>query len=690
VVQACGDAGVHVRSVVLPMSSSLRSCRPAAVLPRPFPRSILLRPIAAACVLGALCASGAALAQTQSDLGTRLALAGSLPQVVISGTRFADEADSQPAGISVINADQIRQGGYTTVNEAVMRQLGVPGRLDLNGGGEYALDLRGFGSTSDSNMVIVVDGIRVSEGDMGGTRLAGIPIETVERIELLRGSHAVLYGEGATAGVLVITTKAGKGVARRDNGQVYLAGGTQGRRELRGAATLNAGDFSVDLAAQRRLSDGHRDNFASGVGAATLAVQWQNGEGLRLVGRHAQDSLSTGLPGDLSAAQFAADPSQAKTQTDNGQIRGRRSTLTGEWRAGAWEFALDVGQRSKTVRSDYTFFRSDYDISARSTSARARHAGRIGGMDNQIHVGVDHARWERTVLPQATGPDLQTNRAVYAKDDLTLPGGTVLSAGLRREKVDHEAQSFGPGRSADHVTAWSVGVQQPLGPRAQAFARTGKSFRLPNADEMSYLSLRPQTSRDIEFGARWKGERSRVEGRVYRHALTDEIGFDPAVIHPVFLSAGTNVNYDPTRRSGLEIEGRHELTAAVELRAAAALRRSRFDSGANAGRDVPLAPRQSGLIGVNWQALPGHHLGADLVHTGPQYPTLGNECRMASATTVDARYAWRQPSWELAVMVTNLADRRYASQAFRCSAGQVTAIYPEPGRAVVAAARYSF
>ena len=684
VVQACGDAGVHVCSVVLPMFLSLRSGRPSAVFSRSFPIAPIA-PIALAC---GLCVTGAATAQV--DLGTRLALAGSLPQVVISGTRFAAEADTQPVGISVISADQIRQGGYTTVNEAVMRQLGVPGRLDLNGGGEYALDLRGFGGTSDSNMVIVVDGIRVSEGDTGGTRLAGIPIETVERIEVLRGSNAVLYGEGATAGVIVITTKAGKGVARRDTAQLYLAGGTQGRRELRGSTTLNAGDLSLDLAAQRRLSDGHRDNFASGVGAATLAVQWQDGEGLRLVARHAEDSLSTGLPGDLSTAQFAADPSQAKSLTDNGQIRGRRSTLTAEARAGAWSYAVDVGQRSKTVRSDYTAFRSDYDIAARSASARARHAGRIGGLDNQVHLGIDHARWERTMLPQASGPDLQTNRAVYAKNDLTLAGGTVLSAGVRRETVDHEAQSFGPGRSADRVSAWSVGLLQPVGPRAQVFARVGESFRLPNADEMSYLTLRPQTSRDIELGARWKGERSRVEGRLYRHALTDEIGFDPAVIHPVFLSAGTNVNFDPTRRSGLELEGRHELGATVELRAAASLRRSRFDSGANAGRDVPLAPRRSGLVGVNWQFLPDHHLGADVVHTGAQFPTLANDCRMASATTVDARYAWRQPNWELALMVTNLGDRRYTSQAFRCNAGQVTAIYPEPGRAVVAAARYSF
>ncbi len=656
------------------MSSSSRSRRPAV-----FPRPGSLAPVAFA---ASLCLPGAVLAQ--NDLGTRLALAGNLPQVVISGTRFADEADTQPIGISVISAEQIRNGGYTTINEAVMRQLGVPGRLDLNGGGEYALDLRGFGGTSDSNMVIVVDGIRISEGDTGGTRLAGIPIETVERIEVLRGSNAVLYGEGATAGVIVITTQAGKGVARRDTGQVYVAGGTQGRRELRGAATLNAGDFSFDLAAQRRLSDGHRDNFASGVGGASFAAQWQDGEGLRLVARHAEDTVSTGLPNALSAAQYAADPSQATSLTDHGRIDGRRSTLTGELKVGDWEFAADVGRRSKELRSINFGFPFDYDIAAETASARARHTGRIAGLVNQVRFGVDQARWERTVLP-AGAPDTQRNRALYLKDDLTLEGGTALSAGLRREKVHKLAQSFGPGLGDDGVAAWDLGVVRPIGRQAQVYGRLGKSFRLPNVDELSNTSLRTQTSRDLELGTRWRDDTSRLEARVYRSHLHDEIGFDPA--SGLF---GANVNYDPTRRSGVEAEGRHELTRTVELRAAAALRRSRFDSGANAGKDVPLAPRVNGLVGVNWQFLPSHHLGADVVHTGTQYPTLDNACRMASATTLDARYAWRQPSWELSLAVSNLADRKYTTQAFRCDAGDVSGIYPEPGRAVVAAARFSF
>ncbi|MCU0930326.1 MAG: TonB-dependent receptor plug domain-containing protein [Serpentinimonas sp.] len=182
---------------------------------------------------------------------------------MVTATRFAEPLATLPLGVSIITAEEIRVSGATTVNEAVMRLLGVPGRQDLYGGGDYNLDLRGFGSTADSNQVVVLDGVRLNEADLGGTRLAGINIDTVERIEVLRGNGAVLYGEGATGGVIVITTKAGNGTERRNTASLYTALGSYDTQELRASATLAAGGFSVDVAAQDRRSDNHRDNFNS-------------------------------------------------------------------------------------------------------------------------------------------------------------------------------------------------------------------------------------------------------------------------------------------------------------------------------------------------------------------------------------------------------------------------------------------
>ena len=144
--------------------------------------------------------------------------------------------------------------------------------------------------------MIVVDGLRISEADLGGTRLAGIPIETVERIEVLRGGGAVLYGEGATGGVIVVTTKARRGASRSSRGNVYAAAGSYGLRELRADATLASGGFSLDAAAARRDADNHRDNFRSRTDAASLAAQWRT-ESLRFGLRHADDRLDSGLPG---------------------------------------------------------------------------------------------------------------------------------------------------------------------------------------------------------------------------------------------------------------------------------------------------------------------------------------------------------------------------------------------------------
>ncbi|MEY8875796.1 MAG: TonB-dependent receptor [Leptothrix sp. (in: b-proteobacteria)] len=620
-----------------------------------------------------------------------------LEPVVITGTRFADEAQNLPFGVSVITAQEIRRSGANTVNEAIMKLLGVPGRLDLNGGGDYALDLRGFGTTSDNNQVIVVDGIRLSEGDTGGTRLAGIPIDTVERIEVLRGSGTVLYGEGATGGVIVVTTKAGRGSSRADSAELYAGYGSHATRELRAGTTLTAGDLSFDLAANRRLTDGERDNAASGVGGVSLGGQWQGDAG-RVALRHAEDRLQARLPGALSAAQFAADPNQTLHPDDHGALLNRRTGLQAEARAGGWELGFDAGVRRKEVRSLTVAggfpARFDYNIDADQVSVRARRAAELAGLNHRLAVGVDVGHWQRAVSSDF-GDSLahQTNRAVYARDELALASGLRLSAGLRREAVVKAIDTSTQGVDAA-LTAWEFGLVLPLSTQWQAYARAGRSFRLANADEFTGTApgatLRPQTSRDLELGSRWVAGGDRFDLRAYRSALTDEIGFDPTASSGFPAFPGANVNFDPTRRQGLEAEGRHAVSPAVELRAAAAWRQSRFVAGPHSGRDVPLVPRRSASVGADWQVVPAHRVGAQLVYSASRYPNFVNSCRLPAVATLDARYAYTLAQAELSLSAANLTDRRYATQAFGCAGNAPTSLYPEPGRALTAAVRLRF
>lgn len=624
-------------------------------------------------------------------------VSSSLAATVVNATRFTEPPDSLPMGVSVITADQIRASGASTVNEAIASLVGVPSRQDLYGGGDYALDLRGFGATSDSNQVLVLDGVRLNEADTGGTRLAGIPIESVERIEILRGSGSVLYGEGATGGVIVITTKAGNGSDRRNSASLYGAVGSYDLREVRSNATLVSGGFSIDLNAQRRDTSNHRPNFRSTTDGTGIVAQW-SGANLRLGVRFGEDSLDTGLPGPLSATQFASDPGQTKPSELNNRasIRNKRSGVFGEFAIGDWLLGGDIGWREKSLESAYPTSLYGYEIKARQLAWRARHATPVGDARNTFVFGFDRAAWDREVSGSSSfGPfgsfAEQTSDGFYAKDDIVFATGTRISVGGRTEKVDKRLDNgFSVLNLNDKKRAWDAGLSQSLNAQTTIWGRLGSSYRLANVDEFSFTTpvpIRPQMSRDLESGVRWASDMVKFEFRGYENELTDEIGYDPNALG---ISNGANINYSPTLRRGLELEGSMALSSFLSLSARLALRRSTFRDGAYSGNDIPLAPRRMLTLRADWVPFAMHKVSGGLNFVGAQYPDFANNCQMPSYTTADVRYAFQVKGAELSLRVNNLFDRDYYTLAIACAGGKATSVYPEAGRTFTAAVRWLF
>ncbi|HEX3138438.1 MAG TPA: TonB-dependent receptor [Rhizobacter sp.] len=617
-----------------------------------------------------------------------------LPPVTVTATRFAEDANTLPYGVSVVTAEDIRNAGVTTVNEALMRLLGVPGRADLYGGGNYGLDLRGFGSTADNNQVVIIDGVRISEADLGGTRLAGIPIDTIERIEVVRASSAVLYGEGATAGAIVITTKAAAGKAQASSGRAYLGMGSFSTLDARGGATLAAGGFSLDVDANKRTSDGHRDNFHSSVEGFAMTGQWRN-EWLRLGVRHAQDKLHSGLPGALTAQEYEQNPQQTTHPNDYADIDNHLNALFGEATLGNWQIAFDAGERSKAVTS---FPPYDYDIDASNRGARARHSAHFGDLQNTFVAGIDRNDWTRVVHGSFGSTADQSSTGIYAKDDLKLAGGTYLSAGARSEHVEKTLTTdFSALAPIDESrTAWDLGIVQPVASGVALFARVGTSFRYPNADEFSFTlngaDLKPQTSRDLDFGGRWSYGPGRAELRFYRNELHDEIGYDPSANDPVNPSPypGANVNFAPTLHQGVELELKHDLNAQWLLRLNAAARQAKFTEGENDGKRMALVPKYAASFGADWRVAEAHKLNGQINMVSSQYVDFANTCSVPSYTTADLRYAFNAGPVELALGMTNLTDKKYYTLAYACVGGSPSAIYPEAGRSVTASLRVGF
>lgn len=618
-----------------------------------------------------------------------------LDEVVVSATRFEAEASGLPFGVSVMTKDDIARAGVTTVNEAVIKLLGVPGRVDYYGGGDYGLDLRGFGATAGSNQVVIVDGIKMNEADLGGTRLAGMAINTVERIEVLRGSGSVLYGEGATGGVIVITTKAGRGVSRQNSADLYAATGSYGLNELRANATLASGGFSLDLSGNKRQADNHRDNFKSDIEGNSVQAQWSN-DWLRAGVSHANDQLDSGLPGSLTAAQYQDNPSQTSAANANktASIKNVRDTLFASAELGAWQLGLDAGQRTKNLDSlnnGVSTYR--YDIDASTLALRAKHEAKFGKVRNALTLGHDQFDWNRTVPGTYGSVSKQKTSALYAKDELILDGGTRLSVGYRSENIK-QTDTYTASTDRDQA-AWEIGITQPLSETWSIYGRLGNSFRLANIDELGFTTpgavLEPQTSRDFELGNRWKYAGGRVELRYYRNSLTNELGYDPTVANANSWSGlGANVNFDPTLRQGLELETQHALTKTLGMQVNLGLREAKFTQGAHSGKNVPLVAGTTLALRADWRPAPAHSVNTGVVWVSSQHVDYDNACTVPSYATVDARYAYQWRNVEMSLGLSNLLDAKYYTQAFTCTAGVTNGIYPEAGRAFTAALRVNF
>lgn len=618
--------------------------------------------------------------------------------VVITGARFPSADNLAPIGATVITRDEIRQAGVNDVNQAIRKIGGVFGRQSLDSSPDFALDLRGFGTNSAQNMVIMVDGVRLNENELSSAVLSTIPIDTVERIEIVRGGSSVLYGEGATGGVIqIVTRKEALRTQPGTHGSVFAEAGQFKERDLRASLTHTAGAISADVAVARQDNDNYRANsaFRQDSVAAGVQVAYTGGRAGVRVESARRDSR---LPGPLTLAQFEADPRQTKTPNDFGSLDTDRVNAFAEYRLGAVDLAAELSHREREADATYFFgaspSASKYKGRQNQFSPRARWLHDVGaGMLNELVTGIDVSDWKRKTTSDYSLADAsQKSKAFYVRDELRFDpahDGRV-ALGARREIFDKEYVDAIMGGTPDNGSqaqnAWEAQGSYRVLPQLALTARAGQSYRVANVDENSFRTslslLKVQTSHDLELGASWGDEVRKVTARVFRHNLNNEIFYDP--------TAFANTNLDPTRRQGVEVDAEAQL--APGWRATAHLQHvnATFTEGPNAGREMVLVPKNVVTARLAW--LPGNGQSADF---GAQWvdrqrygSDFDNTCaaRMPSYVTFDARYAVKLGPWEFAASGLNLADRHYFSNAYGCRSG----IYPSDGRQLKLSARYDF
>lgn len=631
------------------------------------------------------------------------AAAKSEEPIVVTATRIGAYEYETTGDMTVIDAQAIEASGAHTVAEALSFYPGLY-VYDLSTPKSAVVDIRGFGDAAASNVLVLVNGRKLNSVDLSGPDLFQIPVEAIERIEVLRGAGSVLYGDNAVGGVINIITKTGKG-----DPQVTLINqyGSYGRYKGTGQVSGQLGELGYYGTAGYDDNKGYRDH--SDVLArdfnTRFTYEWAKRVGLDVeVGGHED---TTELPGGLDERELAvlgrrgaADDNRSETKDVFVRL-GVDCALGDD--AGEWgHLMVDTTYKNRDVfDSFFGTFNSNRDIGQWGVLTKYVFSSELFGRDVDFVIGLDAYNTDNDIIGSGTNTDDITiskdELGTYTFLEVETVKNLFLNAGGRYQKADYGFDDRGNRAQTERkVDEWTglFGAKYVFAPGSNVFVSVQKTFRFLATDEwystFSGLNtnLDQQKGMQYEAGVRYAfGRFAQLSVVPYRIDLQDEIYYDPSTF--------SNGNYDRTRRDGVESSLTFDLLQFLKLPHAQRFEigfshtyeEARFRGGANDKKTIPLVPDHQfshHLTVRAWEhylfSFRGRVVGERVIGND-----LDNSKTEADPYYVaDSRFAYSIKNVEFFAEINNLFNQRYNTYEIEKSvfgSPEITRdVYPAPER----------
>ncbi len=464
-----------------------------------------------------------------------------LERVVVTANRSPQPRSSVLADISVVDRDEIRRSGATAVADLLARLPGI--EFARNGGPGTATSVYIRGSES-RHTAVYIDGARVDSQSTGGATWEQIPIDQIERIEVLRGPAAAVYGSDAVAGVVQLFTARGKGVARTSASVSAGSLGTvQAEAAVSGSADVQDHALDYALSASRGRSAGLDARTSAAIGHNPDRDGWQRGAvqgrvGLQLDAAHRIDTswLASQLRSGYDGSAAADDRSRHTLRTGS-------LAWTGRWNAQATTRA-QFGQTEASYATQPSIYRTETTL----RNITLQHEHRLGP---HLLTGTLERREDRLFNP-ATAPaaDLRGQRH---QDALGLGWRADVGAHGLQAHVRHDEDSeFGGKRTGSLAWGWNVL------PDWRVTASTATSMRVPTLfqrfSQYGNAALVPESGRNVEWGLRWHAAGAEASLTTWRNRVSHLIDFGAS--GPCASPSGCYVNVGRAEMKGVTLAGR--------------------------------------------------------------------------------------------------------------------------------------
>lgn len=618
-----------------------------------------------------------------------------LGAIDVNASTDASTATSSSHAVTVIDRQQIERSKASDIVDILK---GVPGVVvsDTSGvGAKSRVDLGGFGETSAANVVVLIDGRRVNSPDLSGTDWTQIPLDQIERIEVMHGGGATLYGDGAVGGAINIVTR-----IPASGGRIRVGTGSFGSDEESLRIGADSGRVRVESNISAAKSDGYRQNSLfervdAGVRAESELSERLN---LRMSGNFHRDRA--GLPGPLTAAQMTADRKQSNNPSDFARTDDSFADAGLNWMDRGLEFDLSGGVRDRTTHAEYVSFGSVSDIGIRTFSLRPKLAYAFdSGVPVSLLAGasVDESRGMFAysgAFPLPT-TNVKRRRSGYF-GQATVSGSDNdwrITAGLRSEGIKDTFSQGAINIASERKTLWDLGGSMSVAKALQLRLSAGSSVRFPLLDERySFFSgtvdaaLKSQTGNHYAAALRYEMEKAWLELSLSRADLTREIFYNP-------IGFGANENYsDKTRHDVAMLSGHVDGGELLQFGGNITYANATFRGGFYDGKKIPAVAAVR--AGADWQADWSSNFNSllKLTWVGKSY-LISDQAnvrpKLPAYLLLDVAMSYRLGDAELYARVDNLTNEKYSSYGVY-SAFSGDNFYPAAGIGVRAGASYRF
>jgi vitamin B12 transporter len=590
-------------------------------------------------------------------------------EIVVTASRIKWPIEKTASSLTVITKEEIRKYQTTSVVDILRSVMGMEAIQSGSAGKTSSVLIRGSNS---NHCLLMIDGVPLNDPTTGGFDFSNLVTSDIERIEIVRGPHGILYGSNAIGGVINIVTDAGKDGARRS---VSLSGGSFGTAAGSASASGSSGNSTYTLSLSRMITDGRFSNdfYKNTSLTGTISSRVTDNSDLTLGIKYYD--VTSGVRGP----SFDTDPDAVQT--------GGAFLVSSTYKHyihGNWNFLL----RTSFFTNEITF---DDPLDALDTDPFA------GDVFSEINSDVQNITWQNNIrlldrVWAVSGLDWREERTTNSSSSPFGPANfdsKIRNTGLFLNLIFDFNSLFTASsgvRVDDHsefgtVSTYKLSLSLPVHTTGTIIKGSiGSGFRAPSLNELFYPGygnpdLKPEETVGYDIGVSQEIESLRVAFDVmyFMNDYKNMISWNPET----FIAG----NIGESLSRGVEFSSSFNTTGSFSLRGFYTYLHT---EDVSTGDELYRRPRHSGGISLSMSrgpldillssALVGRRLDNDF--GGPM-----GEHYNASYSRHDASVTYHfGESYEAFLRLVNILDEKYDEVAG----------YPSPGINTMIGARVTF